>query len=148
MEKLFTIIDGPRLVACDFARKQIKESKKQKKIFVSMSSESKISFVNGKDQAVIRWSIQSNNPGVPFRFNIEVEGLFKILKPADKDELVQAVARDAGPILFVCLRGMIGELSTRADLPPFYPDYPDFNKLAGKEKKNRSGLMKKNKSKK
>lgn len=145
MEKLLTIFDGPRLISCDFTTRQIGKVKKRK-LVVNMSSQSKFTVNEKKRTAIISWSMQSNTAGVPFKFAIEVEALFKIAKPATKKEIIQAGKTEAGPVLLVFLRAIIADLTTKADLNPFYPNYPDFSKLESKIKKDRSVSKKKNNS--
>jgi hypothetical protein len=136
MEKLLTIIDGPRLTTCNFATKPIGKVK-NRKIAVNLDSESKFAVDDKKSTAIISWSIQSDTVGVPFKFDIEVEALFKVTKPATQQEIIEAGTIEAGPLLFVLLRNIIADLTLKADLTPFYPNYPDFSKLATVKEKAR-----------
>jgi len=71
MEKLLTIIDGPRLTSCNFATRQIRKVK-NRKLAVILSSESKFTVDEKKSTVIISWSIQSDTAGVPFKFAIVV----------------------------------------------------------------------------
>ena len=147
MEKLLTIIDGPRLVSCNFATREIKKTK-SKEIAINLSSLSKFQVDNKKKTAIISWTIQSNTANVPFKFDVEVEALFKLNKPATEKEIIQEGRIEAGPILFVLLREMVADFTRKAGLSPFHPSFPDFSKFEGMPKKGVSFSKKKNTSSK
>lgn len=144
MEKLLTIIDGPRLTSCRFVRSQIKDGS-NKEILVKIKLFTKVNHNLKKNTAVISWSIKSDSVGLPFEFDVEVEGLFKVAKKVEKKEIVEAARMEAGPLLVVTLRDIISDLTRKAELTPFYLSYPDFATLRVKEIRNSSVSKKKDK---
>jgi len=145
MEKLLTIIDGPRLTLCNFVRKQIK-NKSKKRVAIHCNSYSKIGVDDRKGMLTISWFIESNSAGVPFKFQVEVEGLFKMKRKVTKKEIIEAAKMEAGSLLFVALRDIVSDLTRKAQVHPLFLSYPDFASLKGVEKESGSVLTKKTKS--
>ena len=145
MGKLLTIIDGPRMISCSFATRQIKKIG-NKTIGIKLSSSSTIGVDDKKGSAKIGWSVRSDSAGVPFTFDVEVEALFKMAKKLTKKEIFEAAKMDAGPLLIVVIRDIVSDLTRKAELPPFYMSYPDFASLKGVEKKNGGVSKRKTKS--
>jgi len=145
MEKLLTIIDGPRLTSCSFATRQIK-NKSNKKVEIEIKLSAKVVVNSRKGTASISWLIQSLPVDLPFKFDVEVEGLFKMAKKLSEKELFDASNMEAGPLLVVALRDIVSDLTRKAELTPFYLSYPDFVTLRPKAKRNSSLSRAKTKS--
>src|SRR5271157_4945778 len=117
MEKLFTIIDGPRLISCGFAIKERLKSNKGK-VTINCGALSEIRINEKAGTAIVSWAVKSDTPSAPFKFDAAFEALFKMQKRPMQSEVIQAGQQEVGPILFVALRDFVSELTKKAGLPP------------------------------
>lgn len=128
MEKLLTIINGPRLTSCRFDKKPVKDKKTGESIPVQCTAEGSVVINTEKMEVLLKLSVESNTPGIPFSFYVEMDALYKTLKNAPRHELEEAGKIEIGAALFALIRDFVAELTRKGGGKPFWMTYVDFNK--------------------
>lgn len=136
MEKLLTIINGPRLTSCSFDRRPIAE-KIAGPTNVVCSAKAKVMINDKTEEVIISLTVASDTPEVPFKFSVEMEVLYKIVnKKASSVEIEKAGRIEIGSSLFALIRDFIAELTRKAGITPLWISYIDFSKVKGIMEKN------------
>lgn len=120
MEKLnLTLINGPRLVHCNFTTREIpKQLKPTKRGFqVECKYMLKVNIDNDKNEVSVLMSAVSDTENIPFSFDIKSEAKFKCEDncPSEQHAIIEAV-----PYIFLFLKEAVADLTRKAYLSPFY----------------------------
>lgn len=117
MEKLhLTLINGPRLVICNFSLNEVKQRPKKKSIVkCQFAIEVNIDEENNKVTASL--SAKSDSDGLPFSFDIKSEASFKCEAscPSEKHIIMEAI-----PYIYPFVKELVADLTRKSYYPPFY----------------------------
>jgi len=131
MERLNLLLtDGPSLVLCNFAKKEVaKKPKKAAQVRCDYSFG--ISFDTEKEEIETELSVKSESENIPFEFHLVSRAKFKArnLPSAIKDnsEIEKRAAVEALPYIFPFLKEMVADLTRKTYVPPFYLPSIDLN---------------------
>lgn len=110
------LIDGPKLVYCNFDIKEVaKKSKKSTPIECQYSME--ISIDSDKNEVTVALSVNSESKNIPFNFDLKAKAKFKCEDtcPSDQQAIIEAI-----PYIFPFLKEMVADLTRKAYYSPFY----------------------------
>jgi len=117
MEKLhLTLIDGPKLIYCNFNVLEIKKQAK-KKSSVKCQYVIGINVDENKKEVTALLSVKSDSEVLPFNFDIKSEATFKCedICPSEQLVLIEAI-----PYIFPFVKELVADLTRKSYHPPFY----------------------------
>lgn len=117
MEKLnLTLINGPRLIHCNFTTKVLpKQSKKGYPVECQYLLNVEID--NENHEVTVSMSAVTETENIPFNFDIRSEAKFKCEDtcPSEQHAIIEGV-----PYIFPVLKEAVADLTRKAYLTPFY----------------------------
>lgn len=117
MEKLhLTLINGPRLIYCDYKLDESKQLSK-KKTSVKCQYTIKINVNEEKNEVSALLSAKSEGEGLPFSFDLKSEAIFKcdVSCPSEQHIIIEAI-----PYVYPFIKELVADLTRKSYYPPFY----------------------------
>ncbi|MDD2734815.1 MAG: protein-export chaperone SecB [Desulfuromonadaceae bacterium] len=117
MEKLhLTLIDGPKLVVCNFNLNEAKLRPKKKSI-VKCQFAIEVNVDEEKKEVTASLSAKSDSDGLPFGFDIKSEASFKCEAscPSEKHIVMEAI-----PYIYPFVKELVADLTRKSYHSPFY----------------------------
>lgn len=117
MEKLhLTLIDGPKLIYCDYKLVEVKHQPK-KKTSVKCQYAIEINIDEDKKEVSALLSAKSESEGLPFSFDLKSEAIFKCETscPSEQHIIIEAI-----PYIYPFIKELVADLTRKSYFPPFY----------------------------
>lgn len=117
MEKShLTLIDGPKLIYCDYKLVESKQLPK-KKSSIKCQYAIEINVDEEKNEVSALLSAKSESEGLPFSFDLKSEAIFKcdVSCPSEKHIILEAI-----PYIYPFVKELVADLTRKSYYPPFY----------------------------
>jgi preprotein translocase subunit SecB len=126
MEKLLTLIEGPKLCLCNFFTKK-RPPKEDRPKAIECEITSKISIDDECERLELSVLTRSDSLAIPFSFEVEMVAAFEIHKKEENELLAKTALVEGAPIIFAVLRELVADLTRKSHFAPFYLPLADFS---------------------